>query len=145
MLQALIVLIALTANGWTRQAVPADTRSMLAERVMKLTRDSSWKPVASVPMTFTTFHPQGMVKIGDTFFVSSVEVRNRAGGEGVGHLFKIDATGHLVADLRLGEGAIYHPGGIDYDGTAIWVPVAEYRPDSRFDCLPCGSEDDDGD
>ena len=33
--------------------------------------------------------------------------------------------------LRLGEGAIYHPGGIDYDGHDIWVPVAEYRPDSR--------------
>ena len=31
----------------------------------------------------------------------------------------------------LGEGAIYHPGGIDYDGTHIWVPVAEYRPNSR--------------
>ena len=31
----------------------------------------------------------------------------------------------------MGEGAIYHPGGIDYDGTSIWVPLAEYRPDSR--------------
>jgi hypothetical protein len=31
----------------------------------------------------------------------------------------------------MGDGAIYHPGGIDYDGTNIWVPVAEYRPDSR--------------
>jgi hypothetical protein len=26
---------------------------------------------------------------------------------------------------------MYHPGGIDYDGRNIWVPVAEYRPDSR--------------
>ena len=26
---------------------------------------------------------------------------------------------------------IYHPGGIDYDGEYIWVPVSEYRPDSR--------------
>jgi hypothetical protein len=33
--------------------------------------------------------------------------------------------------VTLGEGAIYHPGGIDFDGTRIWVPVAEYRPDSR--------------
>jgi hypothetical protein len=26
---------------------------------------------------------------------------------------------------------IYHPGGIDYDGESIWVPVAEYRPRSE--------------
>ena len=39
--------------------------------------------------------------------------------------------GNLLADLTLGEGTIYHPGGIDYDGTYIWVPVAEYRPNSR--------------
>jgi hypothetical protein len=25
---------------------------------------------------------------------------------------------------------MYHPGGIDYDGRDVWVPVAEYRPDS---------------
>src|SRR5438045_1773868 len=98
---------------------------------MTLTRASTWTAVASVPIAFRTFHPQGMVKIGETFFVSSVEVIDRDAGQGVGHLFKIDSAGRLLADLRLGEGAIYHPGGIDYDGTYIWVPVAEYRPDSR--------------
>ena len=40
-------------------------------------------------------------------------------------------TGKLLADVILGEGTIYHPGGIDYDGRDIWVPVAEYRPNSR--------------
>ena len=39
--------------------------------------------------------------------------------------------GALLADLQLGEGAIYHPGGMDYDGRYIWVPVSEYRPNSR--------------
>jgi hypothetical protein len=104
---------------------------VLAERVTALTRNSVWKLVASVPIAFRTFHPQGMVKIGETFFVSSVEVRDRGAGKGIGHLYKIDRAGNLVADLTLGEGNIYHPGGIDYDGTSIWVPVAEYRPDSR--------------
>jgi hypothetical protein len=121
-----------------------DSRSTTAERVMKLTRDSVWSPVAAVPIKFTTHHPQGMVKIGDTYFVSSVEIKvrtrrfpqpvdgyDRDTGEGAGHLFKIDGAGHLAADLRLGEASIYHPGGIDYDGTNLWVPVAEYRPDSR--------------
>ena len=108
-----------------------DARSIVAERVMQLTRNSPWTLVASVPIAFRTFHPQGMVKIGETLFVSSVEVIDRDAGKGVGHLFKIDMAGNLLADLRLGEGAIYHPGGIDYDGHDIWVPVAEYRPDSR--------------
>lgn len=111
-------------------AVPAaqraDSRSVLADRVMKLTRSSSWNLVSSVPIAFETYHPQGMVRIGDTFIVSSVDKTGRAG-----HVFKIDAAGRLLADVRLGEGEIYHPGGIDYDGSSIWVPVAEYRPDSR--------------
>jgi len=122
----------------------ADPRAAVAERVMKLTRDATWKPVTSIPIEFPTHHPQGMVRIGDTFYVTSVEVKvpttrfakpvdgyDRDPGQGIGHLFKIDKTGNLLADLPLGEGTMYHPGGIDYDGTNIWIPVAEYRPDSR--------------
>jgi hypothetical protein len=124
-------------------AVAADSRSTVAERVVKLTRESSWKPVASVRINFPTHHPQGMVKIGDTLFVSSVEIKvptkrlppggdyDRDSGEGVGHLFKFDMKGNLIADLKVGEATMYHPGGIDYDGRDIWVPVAEYRPNSR--------------
>jgi hypothetical protein len=125
-------------------AAPRDTRTALADTVMKLTRDTPWRPVESIPLGFTTHHPQGMVKIGDTFFVSAVEVTvptrrlpqpaggyDRDTGAGIGHLFKFDRTGRLVEDLKLGEGSVYHPGGLDYDGTSIWVPVAEYRPNSR--------------
>lgn len=122
----------------------SDQRSVVAERVMKLTRDGVWQPVTSIQIGFATYHPQGMVKIGDTFYVTSVEIKvpttrfskpvdgyDRDPGQGIGHLFKIDRTGKLLADLPLGEGTVYHPGGVDYDGTNIWVPVAEYRPDSR--------------
>ena len=111
---------------------------------MQLTRDSSWGLVGSVLLSFRTHHPQGMVKAGDALFVSSVEIRvrtkrfpepvdgyDRDPGEGVGHLFKLDMSGRLIAGITLGEGTIYHPGGIDYDGTHIWVPLAEYRPNSR--------------
>ena len=122
----------------------ADDRSTVAERVRLLSRTSAWTRVAAVPIRFRTFHPQGMVKAGDTFFVSSVEVRvatkrfpkpvngyDRDAGAGVGHLFKIDQHGNLLADLTLAQGDAYHPGGIDYDGRHIWVPVSEYRPDSH--------------
>ena len=114
----------------------------VAEAVEGLTRDTEWTPVEEVPVAFPSFHPQGMVRIGERFYVSSVEIvepttpfdppqdgYDRDTGEGVGHLFEIDAEGALVSDTVLGEGSVYHPGGIDYDGTHIWIPVAEYRPD----------------
>lgn len=117
---------------------------LVAERVQKLTRAVRWRPVATIPINFKTHHPQGMVKIGDAFFVSSVEITvptkrfpepkdgyDRDTGQGTGHLFKIDAKGNLLGSVKLGEGAMYHPGGIDYDGRHIWVAVAEYRPNSR--------------
>jgi len=92
----------------------ADTRSTVADRVMKLTREAAWKPVGSIPVDFPTYHPQGMVRIGDAFYVSAVEVRvptirfpkpidgyDRDTGQGIGHLFKIDKAGKLVVDLPL--------------------------------------------
>ncbi len=113
-------------------------------RVMRITRETVWTPAGAIRLKFRTFHPQGMVRIGDTFFISSVEVRtppsrltpargghDRDAGAGVGHLFRVGADGALLGDLVLGEGSIYHPGGLDFDGRFLWVPVAEYRPDSR--------------
>jgi hypothetical protein len=35
-----------------------------------------------------------------------------------------------VDEVRL-DFRTYHPGGIDFDGRWIWVPVAEYRAESR--------------
>ncbi len=116
----------------------------ISERFQQLTRASQWRLVASQPVNFNTHHPQGMVKIGEVFYVSSVEVTtptkrfaapqnglDRDTGAGLGHLFKFDNKGTLLADLKLGEGTMYHPGGIDFDGKFIWVSVAEYRPNSR--------------
>ena len=118
--------------------------ALISERVKKLTRGVQWRQVAAIPVKFNTQHPQGMIKIGDTFYVSSVEIKtptkrypqlqdgyDRDTGEGAGHLFKFDMSGNLITDLAIGEGSIYHPGGIDFDGRWIWVPAAEYRPNSR--------------
>lgn len=117
---------------------------LLVQRLTQIDRATTWRPAGTIPVAFDTHHPQGMVKIGDAFFVSSVDVvrygarypeprdgHDRDTGEGVGHLFRIGPDGALRGDLVLGEGSIYHPGGIDYDGQFLWVPVAEYRPDSR--------------
>jgi hypothetical protein len=122
----------------------AGDHSAVGDRVTRLGRDASWRRVAAIPVAFRTFHPQGLVKVGERFFVSSVEVRvaprrteqtdgrgSRTAGEGVGHLFEMDASGRLLRTITLGEGSLYHPGGLDFDGRYIWVAVAEYRPDSR--------------
>src|SRR5207249_8839030 len=106
-----------------------DQGALISDRVKKLTRAVKWNPVAAIPIAFNTYHPQGMVKIGDTYFVSTVDIRkqttrypqlqdgyDRDTGEGVGHLIKFDAKGNLITDLTLGEGSVYHPGGMDYDG-----------------------------
>ena len=116
----------------------------LIERFVQLTKGSEWRAVGVTPLQFPTHHPQGMAKIGDKFYMSSVEITertqrfaqpqgglDRTAGKGVGHLFEFDAAGRLLRSLTLGEGDNYHPGGIDYDGKHIWVPVAEYRPNSR--------------
>lgn len=140
-----IGLAALGLAGAASATMAADVdRNIIAERVTKLSRGTQWKPVSAVPINFLTHHPQGMVKIGDTLFVSSVEIKtptkrfpqpvdgyDRDVGAGVGHLFKIDMKGNLIADITLGEGSVYHPGGIDFDGRHLWVSVAEYRPNSR--------------
>jgi hypothetical protein len=107
----------------------------LVDKIKKLRYDTQWQQVAAIPLQFPAYHPQGMVKIGDFFYMSAVEVHKRPAngepGEGIGHLFKMDSTGKLLAQVTLGEGTMYHPGGIDYDGKYIWIPVAEYRPNSQ--------------
>lgn len=134
----------LSGNASDGRSLPDDKQNALRNKLMKLGPDAAWKQVAAVPLHFPAGHPQGMVKIGEYFFMTSVKVKkwpkkyagqnqeyDRDAGEGVGHLYKFDQEGKLLADITLGEGDIYHPGGIDFDGKNLWIPVAEYRPNSR--------------
>ncbi len=102
-----------------------------------------WRAVGKIPLQFDAFHTQGLVKIGSNFYISSVEVQqktksasasktgfNKTAGQGVAHLFQVDEQGKIVNQITLGEETMYHPGGMDYDGESIWVPVSEYRPKS---------------
>lgn len=113
----------------------------LAERFLQLTPAHVWELVDSVALQFNAHHTQGMVKIGEDFYMTAVEVErwprrfqekkgkyDRDTGAGMGHLFKFNRQGELLNDLEIGEGSIYHPGGIDFDGENIWIPVCEYRP-----------------
>lgn len=108
------------------------------------TRSTAWSQVARIPLRFPTYHPQGFALVGDLIFMSTVEVLeppvrypvpvdgyDRSPGKGIGHVLVLDRQGNLKKDIRVGEGTAYHPGGIDFDGENVWVPSAEYRPNSR--------------
>jgi len=116
----------------------------LADRFTQFTKNSSWELVSNDLLDFDTHHPQGMVRFGDSLFLSSVEIierteryetpqdgYDRTAGVGRGWVFRLNLDGELQDSAELGEGDIYHPGGIDFDGQYLWVPVAEYRPDSE--------------
>lgn len=119
------------------------SKHVLTQRLLKLSPDSKWKQTAAIPLKFDAHHTQGMVKIGEFFFMTAVEViqwpkkydqpqngLDRDAGIGKGHVFKFDKDGNMLLDLSIGKDNVYHPGGIDYDGKYIWIPVTEYRPNS---------------
>jgi len=124
----LLFLISLMAPDAVSQRIGG---ALVAERFKELSDATSWKEVEAHRLDFPTYHTQGMAIVGSRFFLSSVQVIDRPAEKGVGHLFEFDKQGRLKRSITLGEGAVYHPGGIDYDGEFIWVPVAEYRPASR--------------
>lgn len=112
--------------------------------VQALDRNAKWTLIRQLDLKFPTYHAQGLARVGDRLYLSSVEVieapvrypqpvdgYDRTPGKGRGHLFELDLSGRLLRQITLGEGTAYHPGGIDFDGRNLWVPVAEYRPNSR--------------
>lgn len=116
----------------------------VAEAFATTTRSTAWEQVQTIPLRFPTYHPQGFALVGDKIVMSTVEILeptqrfetpvdglDRSPGRGVGHVLVLDRAGALLSDVVLGEGDVYHPGGIDFDGESVWIPVAEYRPNSR--------------
>src|SRR3954470_10079120 len=127
---------------------PAATEgAQIAQLFEQVTRNTPWKLVDSVSLRAETWHTEGIVKLGDRWIVSSVQVTeptvkypdgqiidgtDRTPGAGFGHLMSFDADGTLLSDRVLNApGALeYHPGGLDYDGRSVWVTLAQYRPNS---------------
>lgn len=121
-----------------------DDVEVVLAAVNRLDRTTRWRRTQAFPLDFLAHHPQGITRVGDKLVLSSVEILepptrraepvdgyDRTAGAGRGHLFELDLCGRLLRETAIGEDSMYHPGGIDFDGQWVWVPLSEYRPDSR--------------
>lgn len=140
---SLAALAALSAST-SAQAEQKHRDDQVTVAFAKTTRSTAWQQAQKIQLRFPTYHPQGFALVGDKIFMSTVEIieppvrypqpvdgYDRTPGKGVGHVLVIDRQGTLIKDLTVGEDTVYHPGGIDFDGGSVWVPVAEYRPNSK--------------
>lgn len=143
---AAAILLAASAIGGTAAAQATDhhaTDTALADAFNGVDRNTTWQETSKLKLNFPTYHTEGIAFSGDHIFLSAVQILeptvkfpapqggfDRTPGNGIGHLFVMDLAGNLQKDITLGEGDMYHPGGIDFDGTNVWVPVAQYRPNS---------------
>lgn len=120
-----------------------EVNTALADDFNAVDRNTNWQLTSKLKLNFPTYHTEGIAFSDDHIFLSAVQIieptqkyptpqggYDRTPGKGIGHLFVVDKAGNLQKDITLGEGDMYHPGGIDFDGTNVWVPVAQYRPDS---------------
>ena len=63
---------------------------------------------------------------GDRLWVTWVDRKNKTG-----HLGEFElSSGKLLRSVPIHKGERYHPGGMTADGESLWMPVAEYKPNS---------------
>lgn len=140
----LITLTILTACATQSPIHPFSQHHSHITRTLTCTPIHKWVLVDSISLDFNTYHPQGLLKIGNEFYISSVQIDKRPRytrngkniavqdeGSGKGHLFRFDIRGNLLQDIELKEGSIFHPGGMDFDGRYIWIPITKYYPYSQ--------------
>ena len=136
----------LASNAFAQDAV-------IVDRFKQMTAETTWELVSQDTVAFDTYHPQGFALVDSLLYLTSVEVtewprrldppqpdRDRTDGKGRPWIFVIDKQGRLIKQQIIEshnlrsyreKAGIYHPGGIDYDGTYLWTAVAAYRPHSH--------------
>ena len=138
----MVASVAVCSAAYAAKPLPKQGNRVV--KALMATEPEEWQLIGSVDLKFDTYHPQGMLKVGDTFYITTVKVDRRPRysrqgkqvsvmdeGAGKGYLMQFDADGNLLKRIELCEGAIFHPGGMDFDGRYIWVPITKYYPYSR--------------
>ncbi|MBI3698775.1 MAG: hypothetical protein HY238_28550, partial [Acidobacteria bacterium] len=78
------------------------------------------------PIRHNHDHVQGLDVSDRWFWISAVDRRTKTGW-----VWRVDRqTLRTVAERNITHGALYHPGGLQVSGSSLWIPIAEYRPNS---------------
>src|SRR5579864_2640292 len=85
-----------------------------------------WNLTNMLNLKGPTYHVQGIDFEMQTAWVTSVDPKSRRGFLLV---FSLD-SGQMSRSVEIQDGERFHPGGIAADATSVWIPVAEYRPNS---------------
>lgn len=98
----------------------------LADTLLRIDRGTRWTLVETLPLPFDVRHPQGMARVDGVWWISTVDTEERSGW-----VLAVDGlSGALLDRIPVGDATRFHPGGMDFDGAALWVACAEYRPRS---------------
>src|SRR6476620_6215521 len=116
-------------NGTNDAGTHHETDTSLADAFNGVDRNTKWQQTSKLKLNFPTYHTEGIAYSADHIFLSAVQIIepttkfpapqngfDRTPGKGIGHLFVMDKAGNLQKDIILGEGDMYHPGGIGFDG-----------------------------
>ena len=85
----------------------------------------------TIPTFFESYHVQGLDIVDSCGFLSSIDKKAR-----IAWIFKFSLkTGEIIHKRDITIGEQIHPGGIQYSGNYVWVPVAEYKAHSTSTIL----------
>ncbi len=104
--------------GVARQVVQGESVSSLLDA-------NSLELLDSDALNFPTYHVQGLVVTEDIYYVTAIDLDNNRAW-----LITVDRDSLAPLEQKeLTEGTLIHPGGIELDGTYLWIPNAEYDAD----------------
>lgn len=111
---------------------PRELDETILATLLALDSTGGWDFDGGISLGFDAGHPQGMVLVDDTWWISSVDIPAQCGW-----LMAVDGAGRLLERWPCGDTVRYHPGGTDCADGGLWLAAAEYRPDSTTDVYHC--------
>ncbi|QXJ40089.1 hypothetical protein BV455_03462 [Parageobacillus caldoxylosilyticus] len=70
----LLIGIASTVLAMPQSHITSTKEQKLDDQFRQLSRDTKWQQKEKIHLQFNAYHPQGMTRIGDLYYMSSVEI-----------------------------------------------------------------------